>query len=267
MWKELWATARLAVPLGLAQLLMMAMGVVDVAFLGRFSVDELAGVAIGNAIAHSVQGFGMGIAFALEPLASQAVGAREEEGAWHWWRVIARSNLVVSLPMMALVMLAAYGLPLFGVAQGLTDKVVSYSWGRLASVPAFLYFLSARSYLQGHHRVRPVLLIVVAANLLNVVGNALLIFGDRALEGVGLPGIGLPVLGGFGAGISTSLSTILMALGLFAALRPFARQNPIRRPVTQSEVLKALRIGLSIGVQIVAEIGIFALVAVLAGRL
>lgn len=267
MLRELWATARLAVPLGLAQLLMMAMGVVDVAFLGRFSAEELAGVAIGNAIAHTVQSFGMGVAFALEPLASQAVGAREEEGAWHWWRVIARTNLVLSVPMMAVVMVSAYVLPIFGVAQGLTARVVEYSWARLPAIPGFLYFLGARAYLQGKHHVRPVLWVVVFANIANFFGNALLIFGDRALEVAGLPAVGLPQLGGIGAGISTSLSTLLMALGLSFTLRPYARQNPQHRPVTRAELVKSLRIGLSIGVQIVAEIGIFALAAVLAGRL
>ncbi|MDB4944271.1 MAG: Multi antimicrobial extrusion protein [Labilithrix sp.] len=72
---ELGTIAHLALPIALAQFGLTLFGLVDVAVLGRVSAVELGGGAIGRSIGFAGLSLGIGAAAALEPLASQAVGA------------------------------------------------------------------------------------------------------------------------------------------------------------------------------------------------
>src|SRR5207245_1922375 len=68
----------LAVPVVMAQVGLMAMNVVDVMIVGRVSAAALAGVAIGTVCVFAIGTFGMGVLTVLDPIVSQAVGARDE---------------------------------------------------------------------------------------------------------------------------------------------------------------------------------------------
>src|SRR5207247_8371547 len=68
---------RLAVPVVLAQVGLMAMNVVDIMIVGRVSAAALAGVAIATVCVFSIGTFGMGVLTVLDPIVSQAVGARD----------------------------------------------------------------------------------------------------------------------------------------------------------------------------------------------
>ena len=69
---------RLAVPVVMAQVGLMAMNVVDVMIVGRLSATALAGVAIGTVCVFAIGTFGMGTLTVLDPLVSQAVGAKDD---------------------------------------------------------------------------------------------------------------------------------------------------------------------------------------------
>ena len=71
--------ASLAVPVVLVQVGMMMMGAVDTVMVGRLTATDLAAVAIGNLYFLGVAVFGMGVLFALDPVISQAVGARDSD--------------------------------------------------------------------------------------------------------------------------------------------------------------------------------------------
>src|SRR4051812_44630308 len=75
---ELRATLRLALPMVLVQVGIMAMGTVDTLMVGHVSGDVLAAVALGNIYFFNVSIFGTGTLMALDPLVSQAVGAGDE---------------------------------------------------------------------------------------------------------------------------------------------------------------------------------------------
>src|SRR5262245_10963672 len=72
------ALVRLATPVVLAQVGLMAMNVVDTMIVGRVSATALAGVAIGSVCIFALGTFGLGMLMALDPIVSQAVGARDE---------------------------------------------------------------------------------------------------------------------------------------------------------------------------------------------
>ena len=71
---ELRELIDLAVPVAVAQVGMMFMGVVDSIMVGRVSPVDLAAVALGNVYFFAAIVFGMGVLFALDPVVSQALG-------------------------------------------------------------------------------------------------------------------------------------------------------------------------------------------------
>ena len=84
-----------------------------------------------------------------------------------------------------------------------------------------LVYLSGRSFLQAHEDTGSVLFAAVAANVVNLVLDLVLVFGDDGLRSVGLPGIGLPALGAVGAGITTAFSSLTLATILVVRARRF----------------------------------------------
>ena len=127
-------------------------------------------------------------------------------------------------------------------------------------------FLAGKTYLQAKGITRPTLVAAIVANLVNVVMCNLLVRGDDALALVHLPPVGLPHLGAFGAGLATSIaSLVLAATVLRAAWSVGDRHGPPDAAVVPARTV--LRLGLPIGLQLLAEIGVFTLVAIIAGRL
>jgi len=251
---------RLAGPIVAVQLGMMLMGVVDTAMIGRVSAAALGGVALGNVSFFGCVVTGMGTLMGLDPLVAQAVGARDQTG-------IARSvqrglvlALALSLPAGGLLLVAESGLQLLGQPAEVTPFAGAYARWTAWSVFPFYVFVVLRQSLQALHLVRPILLCIVVANLLNVALNWLLIFGH----------LGFPALGVIGAAIATTIGRWLMALLLlwiaWAALRPTLR--PLRRDALDIGALgRMVSLGLPIGIMSLLEYTAFGTVALLMGRL
>src|SRR3977135_790371 len=70
--------ARLAWPVLVAQLAVMASGVLDTVMAGRYSAVDLAAVGIGTSIYFSIFIGLMGVVQALSPIAAQHYGAKRE---------------------------------------------------------------------------------------------------------------------------------------------------------------------------------------------
>src|SRR5437899_3094354 len=76
--QELTAMVRLALPVVVVQVGLMAMGVVDTRMVGRVSAEAIAAVALGNVYFYAVSIFGQGTLMALDPIVAQAFGAGDE---------------------------------------------------------------------------------------------------------------------------------------------------------------------------------------------
>ena len=100
--EELRETLRLAVPIAFAQVALMTMGLVDAALVGRVSARDLSAVSIGNALFFAMVCTPMGVTMAVEPLASQAVGAGDPGRAWTSLRAGIVACALLSIPTMLL---------------------------------------------------------------------------------------------------------------------------------------------------------------------
>src|SRR5437762_8370525 len=75
--QDVRALVRLAVPIVAMQVGMMLMSVVDTIFVGHVSARELAAAALGSLSTIGLFNFCLGVVWAVDPLISQALGARE----------------------------------------------------------------------------------------------------------------------------------------------------------------------------------------------
>lgn len=282
---ELREQLRLAAPLALGNLGYQLLAVVDTAMLGRYSEQALAGAGIANALLWTFTLFGMGAIMGMDTLVPQAIGAGEHRRARALLGAGWRLAVVLGVPLTALALCSLPFMSFFGVQDSTRHEAVLYIFGRLPAIIPFLLFSAFRAFLQSYSVTRPLVVAVLIANLVNVAANALLIFGDSALHHVGLPGLGLPELGALGAAISTSIVTCVSLLICFIATRLLIRRQdranlcadegdggdghggdqsraswlPLGRSI--------FRLGWPVGTAQFAEVGVFALVATLAGRL
>ena len=260
-WRaEFRAQLRLGLPVIAVQLGLMGMMVVDVAVVGHHSVRELAGVALGNSISFFYCCFGMGALMVLDPLVSQAVGARDESAV----RLALQRGLVLALvltPPVALGIWLSDGLlELFQVDPNAIPPANAYMRAIIPGVPAFYAFVALRQTLQAMHRLRPILIAVLLANISNLLCDLWLVRG----------GLGVPALGAEGCGWATSINR-WVCLGLLVSfgwrdLRPYLRR-PERAAFSLAPLARMLVLGVPIGAHLVLEIGGFSLISLWMGRL
>ena len=236
----------------------MSMGALDTIMVGRVSATDLAAVAIGNLYFYGIAVFGMGILFALDPVISQAVGAEDKAGVA---RGVQRGGvLAVILSLAAMLLLLPAG-PLLSLARqppAVIPVADAYAHGLVLGMLPFYAFAVFRQSLQAMGHVRPILLSVLAANVLNAGLNWILIFGN----------LGAEPWGAVGSAWATSLSRwfMLLLLGglgwrlLRPALVPFRRDSLALAPL-----LRFLRVGVPIGAQQSLEFGVFGAAGLLMG--
>jgi MATE family multidrug resistance protein len=252
--------ADLAVPVVVVQVGLMFMGVVDTIMVGHVSAAALAAVALGNVYFFAVIVFGMGTLMALDPLVAQAVGAGDEPATA---RAVQRGLLLALLLTIPITLALLPAGAVFTALQQPSEVVPLAAGYARASAPGvlpFLAFVVLRQSLQAMNRLRPIVMTIVFANLVNVVLNWAFIFGH----------LGLPPGGAVGAAWASSCSRWVMALALLGAgwaiLRPLL--HPIRPNAFDIRPLvRVLRLGAPIGAQQQLEFGAFGVIGLLMGLL
>jgi multidrug resistance protein, MATE family len=252
---------RLALPVVIAEMGWMTMGMVDTLMVGRISPEAIGAVGLGSSIFMGVCIFAMGLMLGLDTLVSQAFGARNVDECHRWLVHGVALATALSIPVTGGLLWIASGLDTWGIDPGVHVLAAPYVEVVAWSVLPLLLYSAFRRYLQGMHVVRPVTVALVAANLVNVIVNWILIYGK----------LGAPAMGVSGAAWATVLSRIVMAVFLFATI--LYRERGATASVFGSLKLEVawfgrlLRLGVPAASQVTLEVGAFAAATALAGRL
>jgi MATE family multidrug resistance protein len=260
---------RLALPLAAAQAGSHLMGVVDAAVVGRLSPEALGAVGLGNSIFFAISVIAMGVVTGIDPLASQAIGACEPLRArrylWQGVWLAIGTSLFFMLPLLA----TPWFVRAVGVSEYAAREASSYVVVRSLSLMPTLIFFVVRAYLQANGITRPMVVAIVAANIFNLGADILFVFGGSVLPAWAGPLRAVPAMGVTGAAVATVLGSLLQVGIVVLGVERIETDMPMRalRKFVREDVMKALRIGVPIGLQWGAEVGLFSLVGVLAGRL
>ena len=262
---ELRRLFSLALPLAAAQAGTQMMNIVDIAMLGHVGARELGGAGLAGTIFFAIAMLGTGTIYGMDPMIAQALGANNHERArqllWQgvWLALIVTGVLTVPL------LFAPRLLPLLHVKPDLIEPATAFLLVRTTGLAPLLLFFVLRSYLQAQHITRPMIVSMLVCNIVNFLGDLLFVFGGAQLPAWTGPLRNIPPLGAAGAAIVTVMASFVQLAIVAAAVRRIRVKASPR--FNGADVLQAVRIGLPIGTQICAEIGIFALVGLLAGSL
>jgi MATE family multidrug resistance protein len=258
--EELAAMTRLAMPIVLAQVGLMSMGVVDTVMVGRVSAAALAAVALGNLYSYTVSTAAAGTLLVLDPIVSQAAGARDA----HRIALGVQRGLVLAVllaaPTAVVLWPVRYVLALFRQPPELIALAESYVRISVVGLLPFLAFVVLRQTLQALHRVRALVLVVVTGNLVNVALNWVLVYGHLGARAMGVSGSAWATV------VSRWAMTLLLVAGGWGVLR--GAVVPWRREAFHRAALaRMFRLGWTIGLQQVLEFGVFAAIGLLMGVL
>ena len=269
---ELVPMLRLAVPVVMAELGWMTMGVVDTLMVGGLGPEAISAVGIGASMHIAFAIFGMGVLLGLDTLVSQAYGAGDVADCHRWLIDGLTLAAIMAVPITAVCLLLYFAIPSLGFHAAIAPPLQSYFLIVVLSTPFLLAYAACRRYLQGMHLVTPVMFALVSANLLNAVMDWALIYGH----------LGLPALGVSGAAWATLLSRVYMLAALAvaiwwtdqraAAAMAAADQHHhsvwrVPRLIDPARLRRLLTLGLPAASQMLAEVGVFALATALAGTL
>ena len=196
--------------------------------------------------------------FALDPVVSQAFGAKDHEGVA---RGVQRGVMIAIMMAILVSLLLLPGEAILGALRQPGDVVpatAEYTRRRVIGVLPFFLFTVFRQTLQAMGPVRPILWAALIANCVNIIGNWILIFGN----------LGAPKLGVNGSGYSTAVAMWVMMIAaliigwpkLRTALTPWRREALLWVPIR-----RLLLIGIPIGTQWFFESFAFGLTALFMG--
>ena len=253
---------RLACPVLIAQLAVMAYAVIDTLMAGRYATDDLAAVGIGTSIYFSVFVALMGVLLAVSPIVAQLYGAgrhgeigeQVRQAMWLTFGLAVLSIFVFRYPEPLLAMSQA--------SPAVADKVRAYlavaAWG----VPAGLAFRLFASYSTAVSRPRVMMVLNLLGLALKVPLNWIFVFGH----------LGAPEMGAVGCALATTLVNWIVCVlaWLWCALSPgyrryatFSRWSWPRLAAQRHLVA----LGLPIGMTFLVDVTAFTFMALFVARL
>jgi MATE family multidrug resistance protein len=252
------ALIRLAIPLAAQQLGFQLMGTVDAAWLGRYDDSALAAAGVGNNLLFAITSIGLGIVMGLDTVIPQAIGAGRHEDARRALHAGVRLAALVGLAGTLLVLGTPILLSVADVPADVARDARVYIYLRSIGIVPFLLSVALRSYLAARNVTRPLVVAVIAGNVLNALLDIVLIFGVDA--------IGLPALGVIGAAIATVTVQLLIVAVYVASVRTLDGHAPLPRS-SRADMVEIVRYGGPVGGQMFAEVGIFGVATMLAAHL
>ena len=262
--QEFRATLRLALPLVVAEVGWMSMGIVDTIMVGRLpdSAIAIGATGLGQSLYHSIAIFGGGLLLGMDTFVAHAYGREDLSDARH--SLVNGLALAVLLTPFLMFTVSFWPelMQQFGISPELVDPMrpflTALNWGTL---PLLAYF-ALRRYLQAVDVVHPVMFALISANAVNAFGDWVLIYGHLGFRAMGITG----------SGWSTCIARIYMALVLLITLlRVESRRNlPAWMSAARLDLNRMwalLKLGMPAAGQILMEIGAFSGATALCARL
>jgi len=240
---------RLAWPVVVSRSCQTVIGFADAAMLARLGQEALAAGSAGSLNTFAVLILPMGAVQIVNSFAAQFFGRGDLAGArrYGWYGLLLAA--IVQVVAVALIPFTGAALGLFDFEPGVLDDMARYVSIRLLSTGAVTGMEGLASYYGGLGNTRLPMLANLAAMVLNVPLNWILIFGN----------LGFPALGVRGAAIGSVAATAIAFGGLFAAfVAGFgAPGGRARSRLEMREFLRMLRFGIPNGVNWFVEFSAF----------
>ncbi len=251
---------RLGLPILIGQLGSIVVGFADTTMVGHYSTGALASASFVNNLFNVAVFASLGFSYGMTPL----VGALFSQKRHGEIGALMRSAMVVNL-LFALLLTVIMGviylnLDRMGQPEELLPTIRPYFLIVLSGLVPLTLFNVFAQWSYAINRTRMPMWIVLAANVVNIAGNYLLIYGN----------FGCPEMGLNGAGIATLAARIICAVSIIAIFffhKPYRsyRNGFIEGEVTRRAVRQINFTSWPVSLQMAFESGSFTMAAVMAG--
>lgn len=241
---------------------MIILGFADTMMVGHHSTTELGAASFVNNIINLVIITATGFSYGLTPIVGGLFGREELPQAGRALRCALLANLMAGAIMMAALGILYFNVGNIGQPKELLPYIKPYYLVLLASMPFVMLFNAFKQFTDSITETRTSMWILLSGNLLNIVGNYVLIYGK----------LGLPEMGVVGAGVSTLISRIVM-VALFCLvflarkkMRPY-REGFFKLGWSRQLVSRLVSLGTPIALEMGMETASFSLSIIMVGWL
>ena len=192
----------LGLPIVIGQVGVIVLGFADTLMIGHHSTNELGAASFVNNMFTLAIIFSTGFSYGLTPIVGGFYGVRKFVAAGQALRCSLLANLLVGILLTGIMAILYLNVERLGQPEELLSLIKPYYLILLASLIFVLLFNGFKQFTDGITDTKTAMWILLGGNVLNIVGNYILINGK----------LGFPELGLLGAGISTLFSRIVMVL-------------------------------------------------------
>lgn len=254
------ATIKLGWPILVGQLGVIVVGFADTLMVGRYNTDALAAASFVNNIFTLISLLIMGFSYGLTPLISAHYSRGEHAEAGVTFKNAIISNLLYTALLLIVMGIFYFFLNRMGQEEKLLPLMRPYYLIIWTSMLFVALFNIMKQFADGTLDTAKAMWILLSGNVINIVGNYMLIYGN----------LGAPELGLTGAGLSTWFARLCIAVLFAVILLRSKRYLPFRTgfqngKITTQEVKRISRLSLPVSLQMGMETGSFTFSAVMAG--
>lgn len=251
---------KLGIPIIIGQIGTIVLSFADTIMIGHHSTPELAAAAFVSQLFNLGILLAMGFSYGLTPIVGNLFGKGDEQGIGTAVRNALLANSVVALLLSAAYIVLYFFLDKLGQPQELIPYMRPYYIVNLISVPFVCWFNVFKQTADGSTDTVKPMWILIGGNILNIIGNYMLIYGHG----------GMPELGLLGAGLSTMLSRIIMAFAMAYVFFFTRRYRPYAHSFVHSRITRAWQqklngMGWPLGLQMSMESGAWSLCSIIVG--
>lgn len=252
----------LGAPLIVGQVGTIVLGFADTLMVGHHSVAELAAASFVNTVMAIVLVFAMGFSYGLTPMIGQLYGRGDTLEIGGVVRNGFAAATTTALVLLAVLLCVLLNISRMGQPSELLPLMRPYMIVNMVSLPFVCWFNTLKQFFDAIGHTKTSMYIMVGGNVVNILGNYMLIYGHG----------GLPELGLLGAGISTMASRMLMFVAtaiIFLFHKRYREFSSALRQscVSMAEFKRVNKQSWPVALQMGMESSAFALTGIMAGWL
>ncbi|MGF1682181.1 MATE family efflux transporter [Photobacterium minamisatsumaniensis] len=255
------ALLRLSIPIIITQLATQGMGFVDTTMAGQVSPSDLAAIALGTSLWVPANLLLRGVLMALTPITAFHRGSGDKDKISSELFQMAWIALFGSLILIVYLNFGGAILSFVNVSAEVIPIASNYLIALAFGVPGIALFYTLNSFCEGMNNTKAPMFFSLLGLAINIPINYILIYGK----------FGMPALGAVGSGWATSIVYWAMSILLFLYIR---RHHHYKNIIDYSHfaphfspIVKLVKLGLPIGINIAVCGSIFSVIALLIGRL
>jgi MATE family multidrug resistance protein len=251
---------QLAYPIMLGQVGHIITGIADSIMVGNISASHLAASSLGHSIYIIFFIIGLGIATGITPLVGISYGEKNYKECGEYFKNGLISVLFIGILLMFIMILTVPLLQFLGQPPEVIDLAKPYYLISAYSLPFSILFVIMKQFTEGVGITKPAMVSSIVFNLLNILLNYLLIYGN----------FGFPRLELEGAAWATFISRVGMGFSLIIYVYYSDKFKLYLKKINWKKysinhIKRIMTLGLPISMQFLLEVASFSMGAIMCG--